>query len=400
MHRYRIRAFFSITASSIILLLLCGCNLPLDFTLAGYGGELKRVVTIDQVSVAPQAGTGTFTLTLSYSRGAEHEGSVTISCYYLTPDRNTYGILALDDDGKRANVTQTREFTVIQADGKPATGVYTATCSDENGMSEKSATFVVEEDPSSEVSILSLGVKGGNNGQYRLELLYLLKITNEVGFTCNYTSPDGATMLIGNFTDSDILQQPKTKTLYFSVSPADLKNNLGLQVYTATCQDDEGRSTKSAAFSVEGNPVATESPMPSATAATGPVYGKFVFDTVGVKTTPPGLGALVNDVIRNCIPDVTIDPAGSISGVCNYSGATDLYTFVNITVEVSGTAVREGAIEFNYRVKEFAPNGWKLGTVSDVRIWAEEWYFEVDITGTGVLSASGEGSGLGDLSHS
>ncbi|MBA4386238.1 MAG: hypothetical protein C0410_16010, partial [Anaerolinea sp.] len=122
-------------------------------------------------------------------------GEISISCYYLTPDKNSYSIMTVDDDGSTIStaVTKTKTFPVVKSDGKAASGVYTAICEDEYGVSKQTTQFTVEDDPYAEVSILEVNVMEGEQYHYALSFKYVIRIPDSVSFTCNYVAPGGGT---------------------------------------------------------------------------------------------------------------------------------------------------------------------------------------------------------------
>ena len=389
-----IRGSRSILLLAALLLGLLACNLPIDM-----GGSVKeQIVTITEIKIDPPSSAGDFTLTMSYFRLSDKP--VVISCYYITPDKNTYAILVIEDDGSTpaGSITKTQAFSVVKSGGQAAEGLYTATCTDENGTSQQSTTFSVGADAAADVAILEMSVHGGQNDSFQVGMVYVINIADMVSFTCFYTSPDGATMAIGNFTDDHHLPgSPVVKTLVFSISPADRKTNPGTQVYTATCQEDELRTSKTTSFTV------TEE---TATATTEPVkqektiFAKFHIDSAKAVTTPPGLGGLVDEVIRDCTPTVKIFPDGTMDGLCEYSGATNIYSKVDIWAKVTGTVKDAGKFDFLYEVQMYSPNGWKLTDVSDVTIWAEEWRYTVTIRGSGTLATDNSSSGTANFDYS
>lgn len=392
------RRFFQLLIIAALLTPLLACNLPID--LPGFTRE--QIVRIDEINITPPSSSGDFTLSVSYTRLSQKP--VTISCYYVTPDKNTYAILVIEDKGKTSvlPVTKTQAFSVVKSGEQAAEGLYTATCTDEYGGSSDSTTFsVAAADTSAAVSILDMTVHGGQNGGFQLGLVYVINVINAddpFSFSCFYTSPDGANMSIGNFTDDHHLQgNPVVKTLPFSISDADRKANRGTNVYTATCQEDELRTSKTTSFTVTGE---------TATATTEPVkqektiFAKFHIDSANAVTTPSGLGGLVDEVIRDCTPTVKIFPDGTMDGLCEYSGATNIYTKVNIWAKVTGRVKDAGKFDFLYEVQMYSPNGWKLTDVSDVTIWAEEWRYTVTIRGSGTLAADNSSSGTANFDYS
>lgn len=389
-----IRGSRPILLLAALLLGLLACTLPIDL-----GETLKeQIVSITEMKIEPPSSAGDFTLTMSYTRLSDKP--VVISCYYNTPDKNTYAILVVEDDGTTpsGSITKTQAFSVVKSGGQAAEGLYTATCTDENGTSQQSTTFSVGADAAADVAILDMSVHGGQNDSFQVGLVYVINIADTVSFTCFYTSPDGATMAIGNFTDNHHLPgSPVVKTLVFSISPADRKANPGTQVYTATCQEDELRTSKTTSFTVTGE-TATVTTEPAKDQKT--IFTRFHFDSATAVTNPPGLGGLVDEVIRDCIPTVKIFPDGTMDGLCEYSGATSIFTKANIWAKVTGTVKDAGKIDFLYEVQMYYPNGWKLTDVSDVTIWAEEWKYIVTIRGSGTLAADNSSSGTAIFDYS
>ncbi len=389
-----IRGSRPILLLAALLLGSLACNLPIDL-----GDTLKeQIVNITEMKIEPPSSAGDFTLTMSYTRLSDKP--VVISCYYNTPDKNTYAILVVEDDGTTpsGSINKTQAFSVVKSGGQATEGLYTATCTDENGTSQQSSTFSVGADAAADVAILDMTVHGGQNDSFQVGLVYVINIADSVSFTCFYTSPDGATMAIGNFTDDHHLPgSPVVKTFVFAISPADRKANPGTQVYNATCQEDELRTSKTTSFIVTGE---------TATATLAPVkeekkiFARFHFDGANAVTTPAGLGGLVDEVIRDCIPIVKIFPDGTMDGLCEYSGATSIYTKANIWAKVTGTIKDAGKFDFLYEVQMYYPNGWKLTDVSDVTIWAEEWKYIVTIRGSGTLAADNSSSGTANFDYS
>ncbi|MHC1781800.1 MAG: hypothetical protein AB9891_03370 [Anaerolineaceae bacterium] len=345
---------------SAILLITMAC----DATVEQFAGlPKKKIVTINEVTVTPALGPGGYVLELKYHHETNYP--VTISCSYVGPDKNTMGIMTVDDDGKTGfmDITQKKVFDVHSTGEKPEPGVYTATCADEFGQSSKSTTFTVGEDDSADVSILKVQVAEGQKYNYALEFMYVIRIPDDVAFTCNYLSPTGATIFIDDYTDTHHLEDPLTRSMFFSVKQADGKVIPGS--YTATCQDDQGRSKKSTSFVVSEEPTPTVEPSPEVTFTPPfklPPSGKILFDFSQAASDRAGAGGELKRVTELCVPDIQISLDGEIFGKCEKTHIQALLVDESITATVEGAVDSKGNLSFTYKVTETGhPNGsWNI----------------------------------------
>lgn len=91
-----------------------------------------------------------------------------------------------------------------------------------------------------------------------------------------------------------------------------------------------------------------------------PSTGKILFDKNGIQSSR-AVGGKLDEVIKWCIPEVTIAPDGKISGLCEYTGQTFVEK-AHVTATVSGMVDQSGNITFSYDVSEIGdPNGaWRI----------------------------------------
>jgi hypothetical protein len=490
------RTFFYLLTTTAAFLILCACNIPLE-------NNPVQGAAITDMDISPRTGSSSFSLTLSYLRTSDVPAIIT--CNYLSPDGMTIGLAEIQVKDKPSNVmVSITDFSVTRA-GKTIAGLYKATCTDDSGRSSESMDFYVDDKPDLKVQVTRLIVnQGPAEGMHKLDVTYVIKIPDDVSFTCSYVNPRGDTMAIDTFTEKGSTHDIPlimTKTLEFSVTQQDGRIVSG--TYTATCQDYELRSSESTTFTVSGNepssqvtkvvvtppsgeyafvmdveyttilqkdqpadkitciyrspsgksaevgsiipnviadklgqpvklsesliftvkgqdgkvetgvyeaacysernnfPLTTNFTVVEAKTAIFPLTGQIRFDISGVQTNPPGLGGLIDEVIRDCIPDVTFTSDGKIEGLCEYSGPTIIYTHATIKITVDGTIDQEGNFEFTYTAYVSDPNNWTLPDTSpDVDVWAEIWYYEVDISGNGALTAMGGASGVADFEYS
>jgi hypothetical protein len=385
-------------AMVVILIAVNACNFPGIDSL--FLNPKVKIVTITEVSVTPESGSGDFTLSFTYTR--ERTGAVTISCSYVSPDKNTYGIISVEDANSMVagSVTKTKNFAVVKTEDTAVPGVYTATCEDEYGLSMGTDIFTVGDDANADVSILDVKVAEGAKYHYALEMMYVIRIPNDVPFTCNYVAPSGGTFLIGNYTDTQHLDEPTTTSMYFSLTPREGTVEPGL--YVATCKDDDLRTSKSTNFVVteESTPTPTLTPTPRPSTLMGRItftFGQMISDSTN------GFGDIT--IIQGaCVPDVVISSTGEITGICGYSGTVmGLLSEMDVDANVTGPVVQSGAMEFTYTVIAQGSNGWDLQpgeTAADAQVWNNIAVWQVTFTGTGVFTNQTSASGNANISYS
>jgi len=142
--------------------------------------------------------------------------------------------------------------------------------------------------------------------------------------TCNYTTPDGATILIGEvnppFESMEGVIQ--TATLAFNVTQAG--------DYRATCTNHTGGRSADNTFIVQGTiPEETEPPVqiPTDTPEVAPpvvnlpITGQIIFDYASTQSARTDAGGEAAQVTGLCIPNVTITTDGILSGACEQAGS-------------------------------------------------------------------------------
>jgi hypothetical protein len=392
MHKKSHAFFFILT----ILIGLSSCNLPDAGTGLG--------ATINDVTVTPST-SGSYNLSLRYHRN--FDVPVTISCYYVSPEGMTMGITSITDDGKSSPDQQRSiDFPVIKKEGQPVPGHYVVTCEDENQTSSKSDSFDIADEnaPTADINIVDVRITPPSGTDlFGIEVYVMIYIPDEVWFTCNYVTPDGATMGIFNFSKTATIGQsgPYSATKIFPVKPVEGAAKPG--TYTATCQDDEGISTKSTTFTVVGSPTPTltlNQPNPTT------YRGRITFDYANAQSTlGAGYGGLLEEITKDCLPDVNIDPVGVISGTCELSGETPQLLDGSFTAKINGqTGAAQGSIfNFTYNVISKGSNGWELkpGETPGARVWSTEAIWQINYTSvSGNFTSANEASGIANFVYS
>ena len=379
-----------------ILIVVNACNFPGVEQL--FADPQIKYIDITEVSVTPESGSGDFTLTFSYMR--KRTGSVSISCNYVAPDGNTYGILAVEDSDETifAGTTKTQNFSVVKTGDAATEGLYTATCQDEYGLSKRSDFFTVGDDSSGDVAILDVKVMEGAKYHYALEMTYMIRISEDVSFTCNYVAPGGGTFPIGNYTDDKLMTEPLSTSMFFSIEPREGQVEPG--IYVATCQDDELRSKKSTNFVVvsEPTPTATITPEPQ------PLAGQIIFD-YGHMVSGSGTDYGNIDILQKaCVPGVTVSTNGEIDGTCAYTGTVmGLLSEMTVTASVTGTSVQGGTMNCVYTVIGEGSNGWDLKpgqTAADTEVWNNIAVWQATFTATGAYSTTTTATGTANINFS
>jgi hypothetical protein len=342
-----LRTFFSFAFTLVSLLSLCACNLPQA------GAEPNPAVTVTDVTISPQSGSGTFTLSMKYHRFLPQP--VTISCYYqMVPGGVIMGIKTYDDDGTSApDQERTAQFTV----NPPEAGSYMATCEDETGASSMSDPFIIDANPTAPVSIQEVKVKNlAQRGWYNLEVSYIIRVAEDVSFTCAFDAPeDVITRVIMKFTEPGRIQDPPSLLSHASIfSVAGPDGSIKGGVYTATCSDDDAISSKSTTFNVEGDPIPTTTT--AQTQTTIQTEGKITYEESSEQQTPhkDQYGFYPSQFHKACSPTLTIDPGGNISAVCSYQepmtgsspGYGTWFGGATISGTITGKAVPGGTFNF------------------------------------------------------
>ena len=128
--------------------------------------------------------------------------------------------------------------------------------------------------------------------------------------------------------------------------------------------------------------------------------GKILFNYAAAQSQRAGSGGELDAVTKWCVPDVTIGSDGSIKGVCEYSGNTQLIK-ANIRVEVEGVLSKTGAVQFTYDVTEKGSNGWTVqDNPVDVTVTSTEAVWHIQYTGEGAQTGAGQASGEADFTYS
>lgn len=226
---------------------------------------------------------------------------------------------------------------------------------------------------------------------------------------CYYITPSGMTFYAGTITPPALEQ--KTTGLFgqveFNVRQASGKIETGK--YTAGCLTEmHKRDIQTSFLVVEITPTptstplasnkpaakatATLAPLPTATATPTPTTatrankGRIIFDYAKGQSSRAGAAGEAAQVTNMCIPEITINTAGGLSGSCEKTNTTGhLVTNASFTVTVVGAVDAMGKIHFSYDVSEIGnPNGaWR-----------------VSYEGEGVLTSPAAGAGTATFSYS
>jgi hypothetical protein len=224
---------------------------------------------------------------------------------------------------------------------------------------------------------------------------------------CMYTTPSGRTIPVGTLVptvlDRDREAFSKTAKLAFTIKPKDGKIEPG--VYLAGCASGHDSSLKTATFTVTESATPTLTPpeepaaipiqTPSMEAASPvtttftptpvPVSRWIIFDFAKVKSSRPGAGGELSRVTNLCVPEVSLDPLGNLSGQCEKLHIAALLTDESITVQFAGRVDATGNFSFLYDISEIGtPNGaWRISYL-----------------GRGKFTSGGQASGIAAFSFS
>jgi len=188
---------------------------------------------------------------------------------------------------------------------------------------------------------------------------------------CNYVAPNGAIVPIGTI---DMLYHigareivTATKTLPFTVAQTNGVTQPG--TYLAGCTTETNSTPVTTTFVVIGDATPTPEPpsetaaTPTATLQTAALKGQIVFDFANAQSSKgPGWGGLLDEVTRECKPELTISALGVVSGSCDKAHISARLVDESFTVQVTGTVDADRNIIFSYDVSEIGtPNGaWRI----------------------------------------
>lgn len=189
---------------------------------------------------------------------------------------------------------------------------------------------------------------------------------------CYYVTPDLVTVEIGVIDMFEHIGAREivtaTKTLPFTVSPKNGATSTGN--YLAGCTTETNTNTVNTNFTVVGDPVPTQTftpePAPASTSTPQPtaitLKGKIIFDYNGYQSDRPSGGGELDLVTKECIPEVTINQEGLISGTCEKPHITARLVDESFSAQVTGQVDQTGNITFLYDVSEIGtPNGaWRI----------------------------------------
>jgi hypothetical protein len=234
---------------------------------------------------------------------------------------------------------------------------------------------------------------------FNLEVAYKFEWDREYGndeIYCTYTSPSGRIIPIGEVNptgmDRDREAFSKVATMPFSVKSVNGSPEIG--IYTAACSTQEVGGKLTTAFVVTQPATATpEAPSYQATeppAARPALKGRIIFDYKNANTNPAGWGAYLDEVVKNCIPNVNIGVDSSIHGECEYSGTTIHLENATVTVLVTGSIDKLGNVTFSYEVSE-------IGAVVENNNHIGTW--RISFTGHGMFTSATQASGNADFGY-